>query len=225
METSPAHPSATVIPLRSSEGGVEVLLLRRNEALDFHGGDWVFPGGRIDPHELEAGRDMLEAARLAAVREAEEEAGLVVDAEALVPISRWITPEILPKRFDAYFFATEVARDVEVRIDGGEIHDHVWMTPEEALAARARLELGLPPPTFVTLWELRGAKSAADVLERYRALPPELFEPRPHVAEDGFVSLYRDDAGYEACDPSMAGPRHRLWMLRSGWRYERGEGG
>jgi hypothetical protein len=34
--------------------------------------------------------------------------------------------------------------------------------------------------------------------------------------------LYPGDAGYEAGDPARPGPRHRLWMQKERWRYERG---
>ncbi len=225
MGAAPAHLSATVVLLRPADEGVEVLLLRRNKALDFHGGDWVFPGGRVDEGELREGRDILHAAQVAAAREVEEEAGLAVDPDALVAFSRWVTPASFPKRFDTYFFAAEVADDVEVKIDGGEIHDHRWTSPADALSARSRGELGLPPPTFVTLSELHSASSVAEALARYHAAEIELFEPRIRPAEGGLVALYHGDAGYEVGEPSLGGARHRLSMLPSEWRYERSEGG
>jgi len=217
---APAHPSATVILLRDGEAGLEVLLLQRNAALAFHGGDWVFPGGRVDADDRGPGDGDLEAAARAAAREAEEEAGIVLEPDALVPFARWITPEILPKRFATYFFAGS-AGDQAVSIDGGEIHDARWMRPEDALAAQARGALGLPPPTFVTLWGLRGERDAATALARYEAMAIEVFRPRPAGTEGGWISLYEGDAGYETSDPAVEGPRHRLWVLDAGWRYEK----
>jgi len=35
------------------------------------------------------------------------------------------------------------------------------------------------------------------------------------------VMLYPGDAGYDAQDADRPGPRHRLWALAGGWRYER----
>ena len=40
--------AATVILLRDAAGGLETLMLRRDSKLDFVGGMWVFPGGRVD---------------------------------------------------------------------------------------------------------------------------------------------------------------------------------
>ena len=35
--------------------GIEVLLVQRNSKLVFHGGHWVFPGGRIDQGDFPEG--------------------------------------------------------------------------------------------------------------------------------------------------------------------------
>src|SRR5512147_768608 len=148
-----AHPAATVVLLRDRADGFEVLLVRRNAQLSFHGGAWVFPGGRLDAADYAAGSDTIAAARSAAVREAREEAGLVLTPDALVLVSRWITPVPLPKRFDTWFFAG-LGDDAPVEVDGGEIHEHRWTAVADALAAQRAGEIELPPPTFVTLIKL-----------------------------------------------------------------------
>src|SRR4029077_17762611 len=115
-----AAPAATVVLIRDGDRGLEVLLTRRSSKLAFHGGAWVFPGGRIDPDDYETVRaDVFAAARRAAAREAKEEAGLDVHAESLVHISNWTTPEISPKRFATWFFVGEVAGG-EAVADGTE---------------------------------------------------------------------------------------------------------
>ncbi len=59
-----AAPAATVVLLRDGETGLEVLLARRSSKLAFHGGAWVFPGGRIDPDDYaDAPDDLPRAAR------------------------------------------------------------------------------------------------------------------------------------------------------------------
>jgi 8-oxo-dGTP pyrophosphatase MutT (NUDIX family) len=212
-------PAATVVLLRDAGHALEVLLLRRNSQLAFHGGAWVFPGGRIDAGD--SGADGEEgAARRAAAREAREEAGLRVDPARLVQISHWTTPEGLPKRFATWFFLG-AADATQVRVDGGEIHAHAWLSPAAALAARRAGEIELPPPTFVTLSTLLGRTSVADALAAARGSRPLAFLPRVVRVEGGACSLYPADAGWEERDPSRAGPRNRLWMLESDWRYER----
>jgi 8-oxo-dGTP pyrophosphatase MutT (NUDIX family) len=218
-----AHPAATVVLLRDANDGCEVLLVRRNAQLSFHGGAWVFPGGRLDAEDyagVAEAADVMGAARNAAVREALEEAGVTVKGDGLIALSRWVTPVGLPKRFDTWFFAAR-ALDECVQVDGGEIHEHRWIRPAAALAAQRSGEIELPPPTFVTLTALAGYRSVDEALDAIANRPLETFEPRLHMTPDGACTLYVGDAGYEDGDVDRPGPRHRLVMIESGWRYER----
>src|SRR4051794_13974149 len=86
------RPAATVALLRDGAEGLEVLMGQRATKLDFHGGAWVFPGGRIDEADYDDTGDIVIAARNAAAREAMEEAGVVVEPTTLVHFSNWTTP-------------------------------------------------------------------------------------------------------------------------------------
>ena len=212
-------PAATVILLRETSERLDVLFVRRSSNLAFHGGAWVFPGGRVDPgDELDDGEEA--AARRAAAREAREEAGVVVDPDALVSFSHWTTPPGPPRRFSTWFFIG-VAGTEDVIVDGDEISEHAWHTPDEALAARAEGQIELAPPTFVTVLELRAYRRIADVLDALRDRELPVFEPRIVPVEGGMCCLYAGDAGFEARDATSEGPRHRLVMVGSDWRYER----
>ena len=218
--TAEASPAATVVLLRDAAEGVETLLLRRNPALAFHGGAWVFPGGRVDSADTEAagpGASADDIARLAAVREAREETGLTVEAAGLVPLSHWTTPEAAPKRFATWFFLATVAGG-ELHVDGEEICEHRWMKPSEALSAQRSGTLQLPAATFVTLHDLQPHPTVEVAL---RAVDHRVFEPRPRTVDGGTCSLYGGDSAYDGGALEVPGPRHRLWMLTSGWRYER----
>jgi 8-oxo-dGTP pyrophosphatase MutT (NUDIX family) len=146
--------AATVILLRDGDEGVETLMLRRNSKIAF-GGMWVFPGGRVDARDRDglAEDDELGAARVAAAREALEEAGLVIPPAGLVPFSHWTPPPVTPKRFLTWFFLAP-APEGEVVIDQGEIHEHAWMSPARAHARQEAAEIELAPPTWVTLHAL-----------------------------------------------------------------------
>jgi len=216
--------SATVILVRELDGHLETLLLRRNSRIAFHGGAWVFPGGRIDPGDYTPGAedDVVAAARRAAVREAHEEAGLLIAPEELVWISHWTTPEGRPERYSTWFFLA-AAGNGAVQIDGDEIHEHRWMRPEVALAAQRTNEIELPPPTFVTIVKLSQYHNMKAALAGFIDRTPAIFVPRYRDVPGGICSLYEDDAGYPDVDIERPGRRHRLWMLKSGWRYERSE--
>ncbi|MBI3784305.1 MAG: NUDIX domain-containing protein [Deltaproteobacteria bacterium] len=217
-----AHPAATVVLLRDAADGCEVLLVRRNAKLAFHGGAWVFPGGRIDPedHQRAEHGAIEHAARYAAAREAREEAGLEVVPQDLLLFSRWLTPTNVAKRFDTWFFVGAVTSG-SVQVDGGEIHDHRWFQPRQALAAQRGREIELPPPTFVTLVQLGDHPTVQSTLSALRQRPFEFFEPQLHFTPEGACTIYHGDAAYGSGGIEQPGARHRLWMSDSGWRYER----
>ncbi len=224
--------SASTSPL--VDGGFETLLLRRDSRLAFHGGDWVFPGGRVDDVDraqaaaneptnktTDDTKDELDAARHAGSREVAEEAGIRVEPAALIPLSHWTTPDGLPRKFSTWFFVTHFDGDAEVRIDDVEIREHRWQTPQVALAAQRTGTIGLPGPTFVTLTWLAKFASLGSALENFRRATPPFITPRPVLCPGGRVSLLPGDAGYESGDIDALGPRHRTWFLDSGWRYEK----
>jgi len=218
----PIRRAATVVLVRDGTAGVEALLLRRHSDLAFHGGAWVFPGGRVDDDDYAGAPDDHErAALVAACREAREEAGLALDASALVPFAHWTTPVGPPRRFATWFFIAS-AEEGDVVTDGGEITDHRWFSPADALAARAAGEIELPPPTFVSLTWLESAPTAAAAVDAARVREYVRFEPRLHRVEDGIVHLYAGDAAYD--DVALLdteGARHRLWTGATEWRYLR----
>jgi 8-oxo-dGTP pyrophosphatase MutT (NUDIX family) len=218
-----AAPAATVVLLRDGDKGLETLLARRSSKLAFHGGAWVFPGGRIDPEDYgDEPQNIERAARYAAAREAKEEAGVDVDPEALVHVSNWTTPEISPKRFATWFFAGPVAGGTAVA-DGAETEQLQWFTPNEALEAHRAGEIELAPPQYVTLLGLRDYGTMADALAAIDTAEAIDYLPRFHFLDDGdALCVYDDDIAYDDVGKlAAAGPQHRLHLRNGNWEYIR----
>jgi 8-oxo-dGTP pyrophosphatase MutT (NUDIX family) len=191
--------AATLIVLDRSSTDTKVLMGKRRMDLAFMPGKYVFPGGRVDraDHFADTVHDLREteiakllvemkgarstsrarALALAAVREAFEEAGLVIGAKGtgprttsasttaswtefygtgfqptlkeLVFFARAITPPGRPRRFDTRFFCVDATAISEHRnINDGELSGLDWMSLE---AARA---LDIPNITRVVLEDL-----------------------------------------------------------------------
>ena len=192
-ETLPRQ-AATVIVLRGGSEALEVLLVKRTPHARFMGGVWVFPGGAVDAGEGEGDA----AHRVAAVRELQEEAGIVVaDPGALVKFSRWITPAEVVVRFDTHFFLAPLPDGQEATIDGDEIVDQGWFTPAGALAAHKRGEIALVFPTIKHLEQI-GAFDSAEALLDY-ARGREVGPVQPRVVTDGETArlLLPGDPGYD----------------------------
>jgi len=221
-ETAPARASALAVVARDGQRSLEVLLLRRNENIAFHGGAWVFPGGRVDAADGElAAVSELEIAKRAAVRETYEETGLSVRAEDMLPFAHWTTPVDLPKRFATWFFACIAGERGTVRIDNSEIVDYRWLTPGAALDLHAAGELDLPAPTYVTLLGFKACANTGELAASLREAAVQHFVPRLVPIAEGRCTLYREDAGYETFDFDAPGPRHRLIMKGRDWEYVR----
>jgi 8-oxo-dGTP pyrophosphatase MutT (NUDIX family) len=219
-EIAEARPASTVVLLRDTPKGIETLLLRRNKALQFAGGLWVFPGGALDQADLEqAGGDLNRAVRLAAAREAMEESGLEVQPNTMVELSHWTTPVVEPKRFSTWFFAAPVIGDRDVAIDGSEIHDARWVLLDEAVAAHEAGELDMLPPTIFTIRNLLGYSGTGELMRAKRQQTPAQIFPLFVRGEEGMMVLFRGDAGYDSGDASEPGPRHRAVMRGKSWHY------
>ena len=214
---APLIPAATVILLRDKVGGIETLMLRRNRALKSFAGAWVFPGGRVDPNDA-PGATELNRAKAAAIREAEEETGLVLRPDNLIPLSRWIPPVEEKRRFSTWFFIAK-APDAPVQIDDGEIKEFKWMCPRALVSATPNPDQVIFPPTFVSLHQLMTAQSADMACEDISRADDEYFETRFNKSQSDLVVLWQRDSAYESEDLNAAGPRHRLVMGRKQWTY------
>jgi 8-oxo-dGTP pyrophosphatase MutT (NUDIX family) len=189
-EVSEARPAASLILLRDSANGPEVLLVKRNPEQRFMGGVWVFPGGAVHADDADHAR--------AAVRELEEEAGIALPADAqLVPFSRWITPAEVKVRFDTWFFAARASDGARATPDGGECVDARWLRPRDALSACERDELLLVFPTIKQLEQLSQSGSVADALEAAAARPVEPIQPRVVVREGVAEVVLPGEPGYD----------------------------
>jgi 8-oxo-dGTP pyrophosphatase MutT (NUDIX family) len=217
-ETSPAIPAATVVLLRD-EPELEVLMLHKTSKIAF-GGMWVFPGGRVDPEDHPEDGDIDTAARNAAARETMEEAGISSTPDDFVWFAHWTPPPSTPRRFATWFFAAH-ADSHDVEIDGGEIQDHQWLRPAQALERHAAGEIDLAPPTWITLYQLSLASNAEAALERLNQDAPKIFETRLGKRADGIrVAMWHGDAGYEGFEPDAEGARHRLVLASGGFIFE-----
>jgi recombination protein RecT len=90
-EPAPLRPAATVLLLRDSEQGIEVLMTRRSMTASFAPGAYVFPGGGIDAADAQAHAQSTRRATqsdlhltqaIAAIRESFEELGVLLARHA-----------------------------------------------------------------------------------------------------------------------------------------------
>jgi len=168
-EPSIPRPAASVVLVRGggrhADAGLEVLLLKRTEKAKFMPGVWVFPGGAVDPED----GDGEPGHRACAARELAEEAGIDLGDDAeLVLFSRWITPEVVSRRFDAWFFLALAPPHTPPRADGFETTEAGWFAPSAAIEAQAAGEMAVAFPTLAQLQALTSFGTAAEAIEAHR---------------------------------------------------------
>ncbi|UUL81366.1 NUDIX domain-containing protein [Sphingomonas qomolangmaensis] len=156
-------PAATVVVMRDTgDAAPEILFVERAKAMTFAGGAIVFPGGRVDDADRAAAlalaaADIDEAAaRIAAIRETIEEAGLAIgladpidvesararlyagetmgqvigldriDLDALVPFARWRPQGVSHKIFDTRFYLAQAPADAVPAVVDGNENSRLF---------------------------------------------------------------------------------------------------
>jgi len=200
------RPAATILLLRDGREGLEVLMVARAREVDFASGALVFPGGRVESTDavLAPPDDPLGAFRIAAIREAWEESGILMahppgpevpaegeflahlherglrpSHEALTPFAHWITPPHSPKRFDTHFFLAHAPEGQEAIHDGREAVEAVWIRPEVAVFEAQAGRRTLVFPTRLNLLRLARHNSAQDAITAAACAPIVTVMPEP----------------------------------------------
>ena len=224
MTKSPSEPrlSATVLLLRD-QPDLQVLMVKRHYEIDFASGALVFPGGKANAEDESEAWDVLSdggfegkdrAARVSAVREAYEEAGiilarpagargigaplvgpdvakalepyrgavdrgqqsfvelmqdhdLVLALDTLVHFGHWITPDMMPKRFDTHFYLAPTPPNQKAEQDGRETTEAVWLGAQQALDMEAAGDATIIFPTRMNLGKLAEVQSVEAALTRF----------------------------------------------------------
>ena len=178
---------------KHADRALEVLLLRRTERARFMPGVWVFPGGAVDPDDGAS----EEGFRACAVRELAEEAGIDLAAdEELVLFSRWITPELISTRFDAWFFLALAPPHSPPRPDGVETTEASWFEPQAALEAHRCGEMALAFPTVRQLESLLPFDSAEEAMAAHRGRAVEPILPKVVGSRDDHRVVLPGDPDY-----------------------------
>lgn len=256
MSSSPAVPrlSGTILLLRDAEGdGPEVLMVKRHYEIDFASGALVFPGGKVCEDDRapgwsariddNGGGEAL-AARIAAVREAYEEAGillarhaagrgaggplvgrevaealgphrgavdrgeesflalieahdLVLALDRLVHFGHWVTPAMMPKRFDTHFYVAPTPEGQVAEQDGRETTEAVWLNPARALEMEAAGDATIIFPTRMNLRRLRLAEDAEHAVSLFGSMPVPRVLPVVERGPEGAVLRIPEVEGYE----------------------------
>ncbi len=252
-QDKPLIPAATILMLRDGPTGLEVFMVVRHHQIDFASGALVFPGGKLAPGDtlpdvrgLCDGVDELDdtrlALRVAAIREAFEESGVLLARDTsgkiidgprlsgleadrplldkgdlaigdflaredlrlacnmLHPYSHWITPKMMPKRFDTHFYLAIAPADHVAMHDGTEGVDSVWINPTDALEEAKAGKRTIIFPTRMNLEKLAESATVAEAIEAANARDIVTVEPLVEDRDGTMMLTIPAEAGYSVTE-------------------------
>jgi len=130
------------------------------------------------------------------------ELGVRLRLDALAVFARWITPVMMPKRFDTWFYAVRAPADQVAACDGRETVDAEWIEPAEVLRLADVGERTVIFPTRMNVQLLAEASSAEDCVTRARARTLVTVLPKVEVRDGARYLVLPSDAGYgEVAEP------------------------
>lgn len=251
---APIRIAATVLLVRQADE-MEVLMVKRNQKIDFFSGAMVFPGGKVDPDDLNpiwadhtvglAETPQAERGpRIAALRETFEETGVLacfdgacpaksivdearqrmeageltflqfvrehgisLDLSRLSLFSRWLTPPVVPKRFDTFFYLIDMPAGQVARHDGRETVENEWVTAEEALRRAAAGERTIVFPTRMNLKLLGQTSNLMEARQAAAGRAHRQVMPQIEARADGqrYLRLLPEDGYGEVLEPLSVG--------------------
>lgn len=169
----------------------------------------------------ELGADALDEARVALGQKDSfasilEKVNATLDARLLAPWTRWVTPEVSPKRFDARFFIAAAPAKQLARHDDYETTESTWIEPAIALEHVQRGEMMIAPATYKCLAVLATYRTVADAFAAARNHPPRIWCPVVRMEEGRRLIILSDDPQHPDRYAPMPGPSR---MVFEGGRF------
>jgi 8-oxo-dGTP pyrophosphatase MutT (NUDIX family) len=197
-ETDPARGLGLLVAaVRETFEEAGVLLAQTSEGVDL----------------AESRRRLLEGAPFIELADAID---MKIDAMALAPYARWITPKMESRRFDTRFYIAVVPADQVASHDGSETTSAVWLRPEGALDDMLAGRIKLAPPTVRTLRWLAEFSDAGSVIDDALSRKPPLVRPRLVTGHDGWFLALPGDPEHPEDDPVLPGAT-RMVLDNGAW--------
>jgi 8-oxo-dGTP pyrophosphatase MutT (NUDIX family) len=122
--------------------------------------------------------------------------GVRLRLDGLSVFARWITPTMMPKRFDTWFYVMHAPPEQVAACDGRETVDAEWIAPGDAVRLAAEGQRTIIFPTLMNLKLLAEASSAADCIARAEARDLVTVLPQVEQRDGKSVLVLPPNAGY-----------------------------
>lgn len=131
---------------------------------------------------------------------------LVLACERLHPYAHWITPEMMPKRFDTWFYLAEAPEDHLAIHDGHESVDSIWISAKEAIEGSKSGKYTIIFPTLLNIELLSESKDVKSAIRDANKKHIVSVLPWTEDREDGKYLCIPKDAGYKNSTQLLSKP-------------------
>eukprot|EP00746_Dinoflagellata_sp_MGD_P124777 gnl/MRDRNA2_/MRDRNA2_59404_c0_seq2.p1 gnl/MRDRNA2_/MRDRNA2_59404_c0~~gnl/MRDRNA2_/MRDRNA2_59404_c0_seq2.p1 ORF type:complete len:206 (+),score=28.03 gnl/MRDRNA2_/MRDRNA2_59404_c0_seq2:121-738(+) len=129
------------------------------------------------------------------------ELNVMPDLNSLKFIHHWVTPPMVPTRFNTYFFLAVVQSARGAEADGGETVRVAWLPPSHFIKLFDDQEISFLPPQLYQLSTLAGTPSLDQIMVLSNAVEEDKVHPwQPHFLSEqqgGPAVCYPGDAAYD----------------------------
>ncbi|NOX51649.1 MAG: NUDIX hydrolase [Gammaproteobacteria bacterium] len=125
-----------------------------------------------------------------------EQQQLQLACDTLVHFAHWITPEMMPKRFDTHFYLAMAPHDHLAVHDGYESVDSIWITPAQVEADAQTGQRTVIFPTLLNIQKLGLWQSSAQALQAAKEAIVVPVLPWMERREEGNFVCIPAEAGY-----------------------------
>ena len=134
-----------------------------------------------------------------------------IDAMALAPYARWITPKMESRRFDTRFYIAVTPEGQTASHDGSETTSAVWIRPSRAIDEMVCGKIKLAPPTVRTLHWLAEFSDAQSVIDDALSRKPPLVRPRLVTGDNGWFLALPGDPEHPEDEAVLPGATRMLF--------------
>ena len=132
-----------------------------------------------------------------------EQEQLRLACDCLVPFAHWVTPDMMPKRFDTWFYLAKAPDDHLAIHDGTESVDSIWIDPNAALEGAKAGTYTIIFPTRLNVEMLAESSSVDAAIDASKARVIKEVLPWTETREDGTYLCIPADAGYALSEEKM----------------------
>jgi 8-oxo-dGTP pyrophosphatase MutT (NUDIX family) len=134
-----------------------------------------------------------------------EREDLVLACDLLQPFAHWVTPTMMPKRFDTWFYLAQAPADHLAIHDGHESVDSVWINPDAALSGAKTGQYTVIFPTRLNIEMLGASSNVNEAMSMARNRTIIAVIPWTEKRDDGVYLCLPAEAGYSITEEKMEG--------------------